>query len=104
MFAAPVGSNIDYNSNQNNIDTNNLWILVWIFKFQERFRHSDVAINSLIGFFSLVLKDIDSHRFKDFPSTAYKAKKLLDIMKKSKTYAVFPDCNKLYNTASIIPT
>ncbi len=64
MFAAPSRSaNIDPDSNQNNIniDANNLWILLWIFKYQERFRLSDVAINSLIGFFSFILKHVDSH-------------------------------------------
>jgi hypothetical protein len=57
----------------------------------------------LIGFFSLVLKNIDQTRFKEFPPTAYMARKLLDIKKKSKTFAVCTDCNKLYNPAEIIP-
>ncbi|CAG8758173.1 14470_t:CDS:2, partial [Funneliformis caledonium] len=61
-----------------------------IFKYQERFRLSDITINSLIGFFSLVLKDIDLHQFKDFPPTAYKAKKLLEIKKPTKTFATCP--------------
>jgi hypothetical protein len=86
-----------------NININNPWILLWIFKYQERFRLSDVAINSLIGFLSLVLKDINPTQFKDFPSTAYMARKLLDIKKKSKTFAVCTDCNKLYNPEEIIP-
>ncbi|EXX66991.1 uncharacterized protein OCT59_019577 [Rhizophagus irregularis] len=85
MFTAPA-SNYDYDSNQDNMDmdVDDLWILLWIFKFQERFRQSDVAIDTLIGFFSLVLKDANSHRFKKFPPTVYKARKILDIKKKSK--------------------
>ncbi|CAG8694896.1 13585_t:CDS:2, partial [Funneliformis caledonium] len=75
-----------------------------MFATPERFRLSDVTINSLIGFFSLVLKHVDSHQFKEFPSTAYMAKKLLDIKKESKTFTVYPDCNKLYDTISIIPS
>uniref|UniRef100_U9ULB8 Transposase domain-containing protein n=1 Tax=Rhizophagus irregularis (strain DAOM 181602 / DAOM 197198 / MUCL 43194) TaxID=747089 RepID=U9ULB8_RHIID len=72
MFTAPA-SNYDYDSNQDNMDmdVDDLWILLWIFKFQERFRQSDVAIDTLIGFFSLVLKDANSHRFKKFPPTLY---------------------------------
>ena len=66
-------------------------------------RLSDVAINSLIGFFSLVLKDINTTRFKEFPSTAYMAKKLLDITKRSKTFVACTDCNKLYNPTEIMP-
>lgn len=85
MFTAPA-SNYDYDSNQDNMDmdVDDLWILLWIFKFQERFRQSDVAIDTLISFFSLVLKDANSHRFKKFSLTVYKASKILDIKKKSK--------------------
>src|SRR5688572_17487774 len=59
----------DFENLNKNIESNDLWILLWIFKFQERFKLSDVTINSLIGFFSLVLKDVDSQRFNKFPST-----------------------------------
>src|SRR5687767_9458255 len=40
-----------------NINFADSWILVWIFKFQARFRLSDVAIDSLIKFFHQLLKD-----------------------------------------------
>ncbi|CAG8696914.1 2159_t:CDS:2 [Funneliformis caledonium] len=70
--------------------------------YQERFKLSDIAINSLIGFFSLVLKDIDLRRFEEFPPTTYMARKLLDIRKKSKTFATCLDCNKLYDSTTII--
>lgn len=33
------------------VDYPDSWILVWIFKYQERFHLSDVAINVLIKFF-----------------------------------------------------
>ena len=81
LFAAP-GSNFNYDIDEEiNVNINNLWILLWIFKYQERFRLSDVAINSLVGFLSLVLKDISLTQFKDFPPIAYMARKLLDIKK-----------------------
>ena len=106
-FATPDSLNFNYDSDQEhpntNTNMNDSWILLWIFKFQERFRLSDVAINSLVGFFSLVLKDVDSQRFEKFPSTAYMARKLLEIRKKTKSFAVCPNCNKLYDTAAIIP-
>ncbi|PKY58706.1 hypothetical protein RhiirA4_480842 [Rhizophagus irregularis] len=107
LFAAPT-DDLNYDSDQENLTTNtdidDLWILIWIFKYQERFKLPDIAINSLISFFSFLLKDIDSHRFKKFPLTAYMARKALDIRKKSKTFATCTDCNKLYNIASIIPS
>ncbi|CAB4434339.1 unnamed protein product [Rhizophagus irregularis] len=86
MFTAPA-SNYDYDSNQDNMDmdVDDLWILLWIFKFQERCQLPN------------------SHRFKKFPPTVYKARKILDIKKKSKTFAICTDCNKLYDIASIIP-
>src|SRR5256714_111322 len=103
LFAAPR-SNLNYDPNEEKfVDVNDPWILLWIFKYQERFRLSDVAINSLIGFFSLVLKDINTTRFKEFPSTAYMARKLLDITKRSKTFVACTDCNKLYNPTEIMP-
>ena len=99
-FASPSFYNLDQEADTN---INDSWILLWIFKYQERFRLSDVAVNSLIGFFSIVLKDINTKRFENFPSTAYMARKLLDIKKKSKTFATCTDCNKLYNIDEIIP-
>ena len=103
LFAAPR-SNLNYDPDEEKfVDVNDPWILLWIFKYQERFRLSDVAINSLIGFFSLILKDINTTRFKEFPSTAYMARKLLDITKRSKTFVACTDCNKLYNPTEIMP-
>ena len=103
LFAAP-STNLNYDPDEEGItDINDPWILLWIFKYQERFRLPDVAVSSLISFFSLVLKTINPTRFKEFPSSAYMARKLLDIKKKSKTFAVCTDCNKLYDPEYIIP-
>jgi hypothetical protein len=92
LFATPGGF---YNSDQEDYTTNTTindpWILLWIFKYQERFRLSDVAINSLIGFISLVLKDVNANRFEHFPSTAYMARKILDIKKGIKIFATCAD-------------
>ncbi|CAB4407640.1 unnamed protein product [Rhizophagus irregularis] len=96
LFAAHT-NNLNYDSDQENLTTNididDLWILIWIFKYQERFKLPDVAINSLIGFFSLLLKDIDSHWFKKFPPTTYMARKALDIRKNQKHLPLY---NKTY--------
>ena len=68
-----------------------------------RFQLSDSAINALIQFFKLVLLDVDKNRFEKFPSSAYMARKLMGFVKKSRIYAVCPDCDKLFNPAEIIP-
>ncbi|CAG8667869.1 2675_t:CDS:1, partial [Funneliformis caledonium] len=40
-----------------NINMNDFWILLWIFKSQERFRLPDIAVDSLIKFFRVVLSN-----------------------------------------------
>ena len=92
----------DFENLNKKIKYDDSWILLWIFKFQERFKLPDVMINSLIGFFSIVLKDAGPQRFSEFPLTAYMTRKILEINKKSKMYAVCSKCNKLHNVADIV--
>jgi hypothetical protein len=103
LFSAPnFDSNIEtFNTN---VNVNDMWILLWIFKYQSRFKLSDSAIDVLIQFFKLVLLDIDKNRFEKFPSSAYMAKKLMGFAEKSKNYIVCPNCNKLFNPTEIIST
>ncbi|CAB4445426.1 unnamed protein product [Rhizophagus irregularis] len=88
LFSSPDFLDLDYDSDQEhpnmNVNMSDSWILLWIFKYQERFKLTDVTINSLTGFFALVLKDVDSNRFEKFPSTIYMARKLLEIKKSQK--------------------
>jgi hypothetical protein len=46
--------------------------------------------------------DANQRRFKDFPSSLYTASKMLQIGNQSKTYAVCPSCNALYNVTDIV--
>jgi tnp2 family transposase len=105
QFTAPDWDNLDFDSDNEdpdpNLDFNDSWILLWILKYQARFRLSDVAIDSLIKFFRIVLLDANHERFKDFPTSSYMMRKLLEIGKQSKKYAVCPSCNKLYNISTI---
>src|SRR5437868_12906798 len=75
-----------------------------ILKYQARFRLPDVAINSLIKFFWIVLSDADNERFKNFPTSFYMMRKMLEFNKHSKRYAVCPSCNKLYKESEILST
>jgi hypothetical protein len=63
QFTAPDFDDFNYESDHGyidtNIDFNDSWILLWIFKYQTRFRLSDVAIDLLIKFFKMVLSDVD---------------------------------------------
>ncbi|PKK59187.1 hypothetical protein RhiirC2_821477 [Rhizophagus irregularis] len=105
-FAAPeledFGDNEDFICADSDVEFSESWILIWIFKYQLRFRHFEVSKSSLIGFFSQVLKDANSKRFANFPSSSYSAKKLLCIDKATKTYAVCPKCNNLYKIGEIL--
>ncbi|CAG8794983.1 19847_t:CDS:1, partial [Dentiscutata erythropus] len=87
-----------------NININDiLWILIWVFKFQERFQLSNVVTNTLISFLCLLLRSIDKSRFDKFPSNIDRARDILNFDRQNKTFTVCPKCNKLYNTTEIIP-
>jgi len=101
QFTAPDNDS-EFKYPDTNVNFADSWILIWIFKYQTRFRLSDVAIDSLIKFFQQVLMDADQRRFKNFPSSLYTASNLLQIGNQSKTYAVCPSCNTLYNTAEVV--
>src|ERR1044072_6048158 len=86
------------------LEFNDSWILLWILKYQARFRLPDVTINSLIKFFQIVLSDADNERFKNFPTSSYMMRKILEFGKHSKRYAVCPSCNKLYKESELLST
>ena len=46
--------------------------------------------------------DADQTRFKDFPTSLNTVSKLMKFGNQSKTYAVCPSCNTLYNTADVV--
>ncbi|CAB5365888.1 unnamed protein product [Rhizophagus irregularis] len=103
QFTAPdFDNNSEFVYPNTNINYADSWILIWIYKYQSRFRLSDVAIDSLIKFFQQILMDADQARFKNFPSSLYTASKLLQVGNQSKTYAVCPSCNSLYNIAEVV--
>jgi hypothetical protein len=77
------------------------WVVLWILKYQSRFRLSDVAVNVLIKFFWQLLQDINYERFKEFPSSLYIAKKLLKASKLL-NYAVCQSCDTLYDATEVI--
>ncbi|UZO05868.1 uncharacterized protein OCT59_026206 [Rhizophagus irregularis] len=104
-FTAPDFNDLesDHKYFNTNINFNDSWILLWIFKYQARFRIPDVAIESFIKFFRMVLLDTDRTRFENLPTSFYIAKKLLGINKRNRTCAVCPECNTLYKISEILP-
>ena len=72
------------------------WIVYWIFKFQERYRLADTAIDSLIKFIRHMLMVIDENTYSKFPTSLYMANKLFGIGDQSIKYATCKKCCKLY--------
>ncbi|EXX63519.1 hypothetical protein GLOIN_2v1480840 [Rhizophagus irregularis DAOM 181602=DAOM 197198] len=100
QFTAPdFDDDTKFEYSDTTIDYADSWILIWIFKYQSRFRLSDVSIDVLIKFFRQVLEDANRTRFADFPSSLYVAKKLFKFNKCSKIFTACTNCHTLYNTA-----
>src|SRR6266542_1871201 len=77
-------------------------IIIWIFKFQQRFRLSDIALEALIKFLCIVLTRSNKSQFKNFPNSLYMAKKMLNIFQPKMQLAVCSNCYRLHNVKEII--
>src|SRR6185436_4337080 len=70
-------------------------ILIWIFKFQQRYQISDNALKVLIKFLNIMLNSIDESKFWGFPTSLYLVKKMLGIFQPKLRMAVCTNCHKL---------
>ena len=77
-------------------------IIIWVFKFQQRFQVSDTALEALIKFLRVILMRFNESIFKDFPSSLYKVQKRLKIFQPKMQFAMCTKCHKLYNATNII--
>lgn len=82
-----------------NIDED--WIIIFILRFQTRFRLSDTAIDTLIKFVKHVLTKLDCNRFKNFPTSLYTTRKKLGLKHQFVTFSVCPSCHKLHNIKNV---
>ena len=88
----------DFDTPNINIDQGFAWIVYWILKYQERYRLSDVATNSLIKFIRYLLIFHDKNNtYSTFPTSLYMARKLFGIGDQIIKYATCPTCCKLYS-------
>jgi Transposase family tnp2/Domain of unknown function (DUF4218) len=76
-------------------------IIVWMFKFQQRFKVPDVALEVLIKFLRTILVHLDKSQFDNFPASLYKAKKLLNLFEPQMKLVACTNCHKLYNVKNI---
>jgi hypothetical protein len=77
-------------------------IIIWVFKFQQRFRLPDLALEALIKFLCIVFTRLNKLQFKNFPNSLYEAKKMLNIYQPKMQLAVCNNCHKLHSAKSII--
>jgi hypothetical protein len=79
------------------------WVMLWILQYQQRFKLSNVAINSLFKFLNLLLSTLDKNKFSSFPTSIYMAKKKMGIPKIFQ-FAACNKCHKLYDFNEIVKT
>ena len=99
-FASP-----DFDSDEPKIPPYNnstyTWVVLWILQYQQRYKLSNVATDSLFKFLSSFLLTLNASMFSSFPSTLYMAKKKLGIPKICQ-YAACNKCHKLYDINEIL--
>ncbi|CAG8786762.1 9189_t:CDS:2, partial [Racocetra persica] len=79
LFKSPdIDNNKSFIINDLN-DSLDTEIILWLFKFQQRYQVADVALESLIKFLQKILTYTDKLQFKDFSTSLYIAKKFLGI-------------------------
>lgn len=83
------------------IDDNCTWIILWILRYQQRYKLSNIAIDSLFKFLRFFLLMADKNKFSSFPSSLYVAKKTLGISTNIIKYGACNKCHKLYDINEI---
>ncbi|GBB97839.1 hypothetical protein RclHR1_30880001, partial [Rhizophagus clarus] len=86
----------------NIVNDNYVWIILWILQYQQRYKLSNVAIDSLFKFIRFFLIMIDENKFSAFPSSLYVAKKILGISTNIIKYAACNKCHKLHDIKEIL--
>jgi hypothetical protein len=102
FFASPEIDNEGVLVVESLSDSINTEIIIWLFKFQQRFRLPDMALESLIKFFRIILMRLDKLQFENFPTSLYMAKIWLNIFQPKMQLAACTDCHKLHNIKDII--
>jgi hypothetical protein len=71
-------------------------VIFWAYSFQDTFLLPQTASAALLDFFKELLQSFDENKFSDFPSTIYRADRLLGVELTYKNYIVCPQCHQLY--------
>ena len=85
-----------------NLDQDFGWILIWILRYQQRYRLADTATESLVKFMHFLLTDLNQNKFKNFPPSLYLARKLMGLGLYINNYATCSAYNRLYEPNKVI--
>ena len=66
-----------------------------------RFNIPETVTESLIKFTNLLLYEIGSPTFKNFPDTLYKTRKILNLEDRFYSFVACTKCHKLYNKQEV---
>jgi len=72
-------------------------VILWVYLFQDKFLLPQTASAVLLDFFKELLQSFNRNEFSDFPSTIYRADRLLGVDLTYKNYIVCPQCHQLYS-------
>ena len=80
------------------LNTNEItrWSILWVYLFQDTFVLPQTAIATLLNFLKELLRFFNNVTFSDFPSTIYRADRLLGVEHKYRNYVVCPRCHHLH--------
>ncbi|EXX64553.1 hypothetical protein GLOIN_2v1786478 [Rhizophagus irregularis DAOM 181602=DAOM 197198] len=101
-YAPPVYEQFqDRISPDTNANRQFLWILLWIMSFRKRFNIPEIATEALIQFIKLLLIEIGSSNFEEFPDSLYLARNVLRLKDQYHNFVACLKCHKLYNKKEV---
>jgi len=101
FFASPEMNSDEIPAMESLNDSIDSEIITWVFKFQQRFKIPDTALEAIIKFLRAILMHLDKLQFENFPTSLYKAKKWLKIFEPKLQLVVCGNCHKLHNATNI---
>ncbi|GBB97393.1 hypothetical protein RclHR1_29870001 [Rhizophagus clarus] len=102
IFASPKFDSDEVFMMENLNDSLETEIILWAFKFQQRFQLTDMALEALIKFLHILLTRLNKLQFKNFPNSLYMAKKYLHIFQPKMQLVVCNNCHKMNNIKDIV--
>ncbi|CAB5180826.1 unnamed protein product [Rhizophagus irregularis] len=91
-----ISTNIHHNPLILNTNETTRWAMLWVYLFQDTFVLPQTASATLLDFLKDLLESFNNTTFSDFPSTIYRADRLLGVEHEYRNYIVCPHCHHLH--------